>query len=67
MVTKKHLREENIRLQCRIEALENIVCPGGEHDWFKIDVGFDTIDGVVFREWERMQCKRCGKVVTREV
>lgn len=66
MVTKRHLREENIRLQCRIEALENIVCPGGDHLFYEADRRqLETNDGVVFQELKTFKCKRCGKVVVK--
>lgn len=65
MVTKRHLREENIRLQCRIEALENIVCPGGDHDFYETDRWSETNDGIAFQDLKMLMCKRCGKVVVK--
>lgn len=64
-MTKRYLREENIKLQCRIEALENIICPGGEHDFYEADSWSETDDGIVFQDFKMLKCKRCGKIVVK--
>ena len=61
MQTKRWLREQVIRLECRVEALENIVCPGGDHDWFEEDswnAGEDSDHDTVCQ----LRCVRCGKM-----
>ena len=65
MQTKHQLREEIIRLKCRVEALEDLICPGGEHDFFTIKHWAETIDGFDFQDYAKIKCKRCGKVAIR--
>lgn len=66
MFGNKKLKDEIVRLNYRVEELEERLCPCGDHDWKQVDYkivsftkGIDT--DVVYKE----KCKRCGKVRER--
>lgn len=61
MFGKRKLREENIRLKCRIEQLENILCPGGQHGAVVESVDYVPTSYMDCETLRVFKCKRCGK------
>lgn len=55
-------KECKIGMENRIEELENILCPCGQHDWLKVDEynGYNLWSGKM-DNGTRYQCKRCLK------
>ena len=61
----RKLREENIRLKCRVQDLEERLCPCGQHDWVHVDTSY-IYDGYGSSEERNFyKCKRCGKEMRR--
>ena len=61
-MSKRKLKEENIRLTYRVAELEERLCPCEDHDWkhtgsyttsFTCGADFDII--------HKYKCRRCGK------
>lgn len=56
------LKEENIRLKCRVKELEERLCPCEDHDWKLVDTDYrfgccvEDIDTIY-----HYKCTRCGK------
>ena len=62
MVTKRKLREEIMKLNYRVEELEERLCPCGEHDWKQVDFYTTSFTGGLdFDVVYQYKCKRCGK------
>lgn len=66
MVTKRKLKDEIVKLNYRIEELEERLCPCGEHDWKQVDSYTTTFtNGLDFDIICKYKCKRCGKTKER--
>lgn len=58
--------EENMLLRARIKELENIICPGEQHDYAKVSEESTIIDeygACVYHR--RYVCKRCLKAIEK--
>lgn len=58
-------RERELRYEARIRELENLLCPGEQHDFNEVDrqilrASSDGFSCIVYR---RAVCARCNKVV----
>jgi hypothetical protein len=63
MFFNRKLKEENIRLQCRVKELEERLCPCEQHDWVLISTTYDY-DGYGYSDARNhYKCRRCGKEV----
>ena len=63
MLTKRKLREEMVKLNCRIAELEERLCPCEEHDWKHVGSYVTTFtSGLDFDTVYQYKCKRCGKL-----
>lgn len=61
MISRRRLREENIRLKCRIADLEERLCPCEDHDWKRIGSHFEFPIPEDIQTVYHYKCKRCGK------
>ena len=61
MITKRKLKEENIRQQYRILELEELLCPCEDHDWKHIDSYPYMIYGNI-ETMHKYKCRRCLKI-----
>ncbi len=65
MVWDKKLKTEIVKLNCRVQELEERLCPCSQHDWELIGRGYDVAYGVGDVEIiYRYKCKRCGKTTS---
>lgn len=60
MITKRKLKEENLRQQYRILELEELLCPCEDHDWKYVDSNVEFIGGD-FMPIYKYKCRRCLK------
>lgn len=64
MFGKKSKRE--LLLKARIKELENLLCPGEQHDYHQVDEVSHVIDGRGTTTYtRRFVCKRCLKAVEK--
>ena len=60
---KIELIRENVRLKCRVQELQNIVCPGEQHDFNEARSWFEPLDyespGSGMITCRELVCKRC--------
>ena len=61
MITKRKLKEENIRQQYRILELEELLCPCEDHDWKHVDSHVEFIGGDLMT-MHKYKCRRCLKI-----
>lgn len=65
MVWDKKLKAEIVKLNCRVQELEERLCPCEQHDWELIGRRYDVAYGVGDVETiYRYKCKRCGKTTS---
>ena len=65
MLWSKKLRAKIVKLNCRVQELEERLCPCSQHDWEIIGRGYNVAYGVGDVEIiYRYKCKRCGKTTS---
>ena len=65
MLWSKKLRAKIVKLNCRVQELEERLCPCSQHDWEIICRGYNVAYGVCDVEIiYRYKCKRCGKTTS---
>lgn len=60
----RKLREEVLKLQYRVQELEELLCPCESHDWVEI-AKEPRITSMEVEYLRTYKCKRCGKVIKR--
>ena len=67
MFGRKARIERMVRMEERIKQLENIICPGEQHEYCLAGQTMHIIDSYGTATYTRRYvCKRCGKEITRE-
>lgn len=59
--TKSFLRNEIMRLEYRVEDLEERLCPCESHDWKQVGYHFRYIAMGEFETIRHYKCRVCGK------
>lgn len=59
--TKRLLRNRIMRLEYRIEELEERLCPCESHDWKQVGYHFQPIAMGEFETIHHYKCRVCGK------
>lgn len=60
MFGKEELKRKIVKLECRVDQLEFLIC-GGNHQWGTITEHFVPDIGGGSTSYE-YQCKKCGKI-----
>lgn len=64
-MTKRKLREQIIRLNCRVEDLEERLCPCEDHNWVRVGSHFEFPVPEDIQTVYHYKCLRCGKYKER--
>lgn len=58
----RKIKERELLYKTRIKELENVICPGEQHDYALVDETQNLSEYGVFVYHRRYVCKRCLKV-----
>ena len=62
MFGRQKLKSEIVRLQYRVEELEERLCPYGQHEWKRVSTEHCFIDDL-YEALYHYKCARCGKTI----
>ena len=64
-IKKVKYEMDKMKLENRIEYLENLICPNGKHEYEQIDTILEGGTGIGDERMVRkFRCLKCGKVIS---